>query len=152
MAPPLRVLLIEDDNLLRELVRLTLERRGRFKVVGEAPDAKTGIRLAHELEPQLVLLDLLMPIMNGFDALPFVRRAAPESHIIVLSMLERRGVKEEVLAQGADGFLDKGLEGEELEERLWELCIGPTLTIADLMQPDPDAAIKPTKTLNPRIR
>lgn len=152
MATPLRVLLVEDDNLLRELVRMNLERNGRFQVVGEAEDAKTGIRLAAELEPQLVLLDLIMPAMSGFDALPLIRRAAPESHIIVLSMLQRRGVKETVISQGADAFLDKGLDGDELEKRVWELCIGPTLTIADLMQPDVGEDTPPGKTLNAHLR
>ncbi len=152
MATPLRVLLVEDDHLLRELVRINLERNGRFQVVGEAEDAKTGVRLAVELEPQLVLLDLILPAMSGFEALPLIRRAAPESHIVVLSMLERPGVKESVLSQGADAFLDKGLDGDELEKRLWALCVGPTLTIADLMQPTVQEPSPPGKTLNPHHR
>ena len=152
MATPLRVLLVEDDNLLRELVRLNLERRGRFTVVGEAEDARTGVRMAAQLEPQLVLLDLVMPVMSGFEALPLIRRAAPESHIIVLSMLQRRGVKETVLSQGADAFLDKGLDGDELEKRVWELCIGRTITMADLMKPEPEEPDPPGKTLNAPIR
>jgi DNA-binding NarL/FixJ family response regulator len=151
MPSPLTVLVVEDDNLLRELVRITIERRGRFRTVGEAEDATAGVALATELRPDVILLDLIMPLMSGFEALPRIRRAAPDATIIVLSMLQRRGVKEEVLARGADAFVDKGLDGEELEACLWDLCHRRPLNIADLHAANAETRI-PSKTLNAAVR
>ena len=148
-SAPLRIMVIEDDDLLRELVRLNLERRGRFTVVGEAEDGATGIRLAGELAPDVILLDLLMPAMSGFEALPILRKAAPTSRIIVLSMLW--GVGQKVIDKGADAFVDKGLEGDELEARIWQECNAGPLTIMDLKAAATPAA--PTsKTLNAHAR
>ncbi len=101
------VLLVDDSVQFRTLTRLELERTGRFIVVGEASDGVEGIKKAIELVPDVVMLDLQMPGMDGWRTLPLLRRVLPDtSRIFVLSAAT--SVDEEALkAKGAAGFASK---------------------------------------------
>jgi CheY-like chemotaxis protein len=79
--PPLGVLLAEDDADILELTRMLLDLDGRFRVVGEATTGVEAIVLAKQLQPDAVLLDLMMPVMSGFIALPTIRAVAPRAAI-----------------------------------------------------------------------
>ena len=116
--------MVEDDPPLRELNRLLLERTRRFQVVGEAENGLQALELAKSSRPDVILLDLVMPLMNGVDTLPLLRKQCPKSRIIVISMLQRERVESEVLQKGADAFLDKGLDSETFVQRILELT-GP---------------------------
>lgn len=117
-AADLRVLLVEDDNPLRALQRIILEETGRFRIIGEAEDGRQAIRLARTLQPELILLDLAMPVMGGLEALPDLRQVAPGSKIVVVTMLQREGVEAEALRLGANAYIDKGLDSGEFVKRL----------------------------------
>ena len=82
-----RVLLVDDLSDIRLVMRLLLEADGRCEVVGEAADGAEGIRLAGELSPDAVVLDLRMPGMDGVSALPLLRDVAPGAVVIALSAL-----------------------------------------------------------------
>lgn len=113
-AAPYRVVLVDDAENFRMLVRIILSRDGRFQVVGEAGDGERGVEVARETQPDLVLLDLTMPVMDGLEALPLLRKAAPSSRILVLSGLERARMEPEVRALGAAGYVEKGGRPEAL--------------------------------------
>ncbi|MBI2078286.1 MAG: response regulator transcription factor [Euryarchaeota archaeon] len=119
-----RVLMVEDDPPLRELNRLLLERTRKFQVVGEAENGLQALELAKTTRPDVILLDLVMPLMGGVDTLPLLRKQCPKSRIIVISMLQRERVEADVLEKGADAFLDKGLDSEKFVERILALT-GP---------------------------
>jgi DNA-binding NarL/FixJ family response regulator len=113
-----RVLLADDSADVRDLTRRVLERTGQFTVLGEASDGQEAIDLATELQPDLVLLDLAMPIMDGLTALPLLREAAPSALLVVLSGLDAERMAPLARAKGASAFMPKALPPAELAEQL----------------------------------
>ena len=104
---PRRVVIIDDTPDLRELLRLALT-RGGFDVVAEAGDGREGIEVVRETRPDLVLLDLAMPVMDGIEALPTIRRLCPTAKIVVLSGFGAQQMAARAVAAGADGYVQKG--------------------------------------------
>lgn len=86
-SPKVRVLLVDDLSDIRLVMRLLLEADGRAEVVGEAADGEEAVRLAGELHPDAVVLDLRMPGMDGVTALPLIRGASPGTVVVALSAL-----------------------------------------------------------------
>lgn len=106
-----RVLLVDDTAVIRMVIRRTLELDGRFEVVGEACNGAEGVELTERLQPDLVLLDLAMPVMDGLEALPHIR---PHSTVIVLSAFSGDQMGEQVCEAGALCYIEK----EHLASRL----------------------------------
>jgi DNA-binding NarL/FixJ family response regulator len=104
---PIRVAIVDDTEDLRFLLRTALE-RGGMEVVAEAGNGREGIEVVRESQPDVVLLDLAMPVLDGRAALPRIRRDAPEARIIVLSGFGANLLSDELLALGADGYIEKG--------------------------------------------
>jgi DNA-binding NarL/FixJ family response regulator len=102
------VVLVDDVPELRLLVRLTLEEDPGIEVVGEAASGREGVDLAAATSPDLVLLDLSMPDMDGLEAIPLIRAAAPGARVVVLSGHEAGRVSLEALGQGASRYINKG--------------------------------------------
>lgn len=102
-----RVVLVDDTEDLRQLMRIALKRAG-YEVVGEAGDGAAGIAVAREQQPDLVVLDLSMPVMDGLEALPHIRTSCPDATIVVMSGFGAAQMSERALTQGADGYLQKG--------------------------------------------
>ena len=103
---PIRAVVIDDTVDIRELLSLVLTRSG-MEVVGEAGDGQAGVEVVRAERPDVVLLDLAMPVMDGVEALPIIRELVPDARIIVLSAFAG-AVREQVLDWGADGYLEKG--------------------------------------------
>ena len=116
-----RVVLVDDMVELRKLIRLTLERSGRFEVVGEAGNGREGIEVAAESQPDLVLLDVSMPVMDGLEALPVLCRTVPSSSVVMLSGFSELRFGAEAAALGAVAYLEKGLAPDALVARLLEV-------------------------------
>jgi len=145
---PIRLLLVDDNEDLRFLVRSAVEARGGFDVVGEAPDGRTGVAMASSLQPEVVLLDLDMPTMGGLEALPLVRDASPSSKVIVLSSFRREDYEQAVRAGGAVGYLEKGITARRLVDELLavtgllELVEGVVAEVKDGLEADTSSAGK----------
>ena len=103
---PVRVVVIDDSEDLRGLLRFALSRAG-MDVVGEAGDGSAGLEVVREERPDVVLLDLAMPIMDGVEALPLIRELVPKAQIIVFSGFDVP-LAQQVLEAGADGHVVKG--------------------------------------------
>jgi DNA-binding NarL/FixJ family response regulator len=115
---PLRVLIVDDHPGFRARARALLESEG-FEVVGEAGDGDEAVARAPECAPEVVLLDLNMPKVNGFEALPRLRDAlGPETAIVVLTTGQAPDERRLALAAGADGFIVKPERVFTLDERL----------------------------------
>ena len=112
--PAGRVLVVDDAEDLRLLLRVRIETSDSLTVVGEAADGVAAVEQARELQPDLVMLDLAMPRMDGLEALPLIREAVPGVRVIVLSGFDRGSMAERALAAGADHYVVKGGRLSEL--------------------------------------
>lgn len=110
----LRVLVVDDDDMFRMATRLIVERSDGLSVVGEAGDGQQALDLAKECMPHAVLLDLLMPGMDGFETLPRLRSLLPDIMIVVLTALDEQEATRDTALVGADAFLEKRHIGERL--------------------------------------
>ncbi|MDQ3986041.1 MAG: response regulator transcription factor [Actinomycetota bacterium] len=116
------VLLADDTVEIRRLLRMTLEADGRFTVVDEAGDGVAAVRIAKEKKPDVVVLDLAMPVMDGLQAIPEIRSATPKTKILVLSGFDAAQMSGEALARGAHAYIEKGGELDDLADAVAALC------------------------------
>lgn len=103
-----RVLIVDDYDDVRMLLRIKLEQHGGYDVVGEAGTGIDAVRLAGELQPHLVLLDVAMPQMDGLEALPLIRDAVDGVRVVVLSGFDQNAMADRALAAGAARYVEKG--------------------------------------------
>ncbi len=103
----LRVLLVDDHEIMRQGLRLLLEKSSDMDVVGEANDGLKAIELAKELEPDVVVMDVNMPGVDGADATRRIVSSQPETRIVALSMHSKKGFIIEMLKAGASGYVLK---------------------------------------------
>jgi DNA-binding NarL/FixJ family response regulator len=119
--PPIRVVLCDDTRDIRLLLSLALELAGGFEVVGEAADGEEAIAQVTTHQPDVVLLDLAMPVLDGLQALPEMRERAPRSLVVVLSGFGADAMGEEAVRLGATTYVQKGVNPTELAEQLRSL-------------------------------
>lgn len=124
MTETTTLVLVDDAREVRGVIKALLRRDRSFSVIGEAGDGAQGVEVVRELQPDLVLLDLAMPVMDGLTALPLMLRAAPDTGVIVLSAFGTDRTVEAAMAGGATAFIHKG--GELTDQLL------PTLQSARL--------------------
>ena len=117
-----RVVLVDDAVDLRALVVRLLERDGRFEVVGEAGDGQEAIATVAETEPDAVVLDLAMPVMDGLQALPRIRQAVPGVKVVILTGFDEASLSGDDVYVNADGFVEKGVAFEHLCDTLARAC------------------------------
>jgi DNA-binding NarL/FixJ family response regulator len=110
----LRILIADDHEVARRGIRALLESHPGWEVCGEVADGREAVACAGRLKPDLVLLDIGMPSLNGLDATRQIRAAAPETRVLILTMHDAEQVVREVLAAGALGFLLKSDAGRDL--------------------------------------
>jgi two-component system nitrate/nitrite response regulator NarL len=123
----IRVLLVDDHTLFRSGVKALLQRHKDFEVVGEAPDSLEGVRRAAALEPQVILLDLHMPGISGKDSVKLFLEAAPQSHIVMLTVSENAEDLLDSLRAGASGYLLKNIETETLLDSIRRAADGDSV-------------------------
>jgi DNA-binding NarL/FixJ family response regulator len=114
----IRVVICDDVPALRSLVRRALEAESDLKVVGEAGDARDGVEIVARERPDVVLLDLSMPGMDGLEAIPEIRVRSPDSAIVVFSGFAAARMRQPALDLGADAYVEKGEPLERLPELL----------------------------------
>jgi len=134
-----KVLLAEDHNLVRSGIRALLERAEGFEVVGEAADGKEAVRLVEKLEPDVVVMDVNMPGMNGIEATRGVLDKRPQTFVIMLSMHDDRRYIYEALKAGASGYLLKDAAFNELADAIKSVVSGKTYlspSVADVALSD----------------
>lgn len=115
---PIRLMIVDDHWVVREGLRMYLGRDPAFELVGEAEDGQQAVRLAAEQHPDVILMDLLMPVMDGIAAIQAIRRDVPGAEVVALtSVLDDEQVVAAVRA-GAIGYVLKDARGLELKEAI----------------------------------
>lgn len=122
--PALGVLVCDDNAAFRELLGVIVGTAPGMGVVGEAADGDEAVLEATRLQPDVILLDLVMPNRSGLEALPELRRVAPSARIVVLSGFAAATVGDEVLALGARSYLEKGAHPDTIVATIREAAAG----------------------------
>jgi len=120
---PARLLIADDHQLFREGIKALLP-PGEFEVVAESPDGQETIRLARRLQPDIALLDVSMPSLNGVDAARELLRVSPRSHVVLLTMHQDKAYLVEALRAGVRGYVLKSQPSAELLHALREVARG----------------------------
>lgn len=121
---PVRILLADDHPVVRLGIRNLLEAEPGFQVVGEVADALQVIPQVEALQPDVLVLDLIMPQLNGLEITRRMARSAPQTRIVVLSMHANEAYVIEALRNGASGYVLKGSEAGELIRAIHEVLAG----------------------------
>ncbi|CAA9368593.1 MAG: hypothetical protein AVDCRST_MAG32-330 [uncultured Nocardioides sp.] len=120
------VVVVDDTPDIRMLTRMALEMDSAVRVVGEAENGRQGIEVAGAHRPDVVVLDMAMPVMDGLEALPHIRRVSPATRVLVVSGFDQLTMAPSASDAGADGYLQKGAPPATLLERVRELAsLGP---------------------------
>jgi two-component system, NarL family, response regulator NreC len=110
----IRILLADDHKIMREGLRALIEKHPRFEIVGQSEDGRTTVKMARELKPQIVIMDIGMPDLNGIEATRRIKAILPETRIIALSMYYDKRFVSGMLGAGASGYLRKDCALDEL--------------------------------------
>jgi DNA-binding NarL/FixJ family response regulator len=132
--PAIRVLLVDDHNLFRAGIRSLLLTVEGVEVVAEAGDGREGIRLIETHHPDVVLMDIMMPGLNGLDAVARVTRICPATRVIMLSMNAGEDSVLQTLRAGAAGYLVKTADPAELELAIRAVVRGETFLSSAISQ------------------
>src|SRR5271155_2144569 len=111
---PIRVLVVEDFAPFRQFIGSALAKRCDLQIVGEAADGEEAVQKAKELQPDLILLDIGLPTLNGIEAAQRIRQVAPESKIIFVTQESSADVVQKALNSGAQGYVVKTKAATEL--------------------------------------
>ena len=123
MTSSISVVVCDDVPELRDLARQALELDEDVSVIAEAGDGREAIRVVEEHQPNVVVLDLSMPEMDGLEAIPTIRRVAPKSEIVIFSGFEEGKVAQVALSLGASRYVRKGAPLDELRSAVRD--VGP---------------------------
>ncbi len=128
-----RVLLVDDHHLFREGLARILENQSDFEVVGEATDGLDGLSQARELKPDLILMDVVMPVCDGLEATRLIKQEIPATTIVMLTISDEDDKLFEAIRNGAQGYLLKSIRREEMLSMLrgavkGEAAITPSLS------------------------
>ena len=103
-----RILIADDHEVVRRGIRQSLQGHSGVEVVGEASNGEEAIQRALELQPDMIIMDISMPMLDGFKAAEIIKKYRPQTSIVVFSMYSYDGLSDSVKKLGLDGFVSKG--------------------------------------------
>ncbi len=152
MARPIKVLLVDDHHLVRAGLRKLLEDDDSLLVVGEGGSGLEGISLAEELQPDVVVMDMAMPELDGVQAILEIKRRVPQTKVLVLSMYGESGYVRNALEAGANGYLLKSAVNMDLGAAVKAVAGGKKYLSKGLSAPAPGEEPDEAEQLTPRER
>jgi two-component system, NarL family, nitrate/nitrite response regulator NarL len=127
----IRVLIVDDHPVIRKIVRSTLEAHPHFDVCGEATNGAQAIEDAKKLKPDVVVLNITMPVMNGFEAAREIKTILPQTAIVILSSNADRHFIEEAKKIGVQAYVTKTKAGEALVKAVEAAVIGEDFVLIE---------------------
>ncbi|MET3999524.1 response regulator transcription factor [Marinobacterium sp. MBR-109] len=134
MTDSIRVLLVDDHPLVIDGIQARLENEGGIEVVGQAGNGLEAIEQVQNLKPDVVLMDVSMPIMNGLEATRELRTRSPETRVLILSMHDNREYMVQLIQSGARGYILKDVSAAEMVKAIETVCQGGTYFSASASQ------------------
>jgi len=119
-----RILIVDDHLVVRKGVQILLDTEPDIKIVGEAKDADNAVRLNRQLQPSVILMDLMLPGKNGLEIIAEIKRDNPGVKVIVLTSFEDEEKIQAAMSTSVDGYLLKNADGEELLQAIWAVQKG----------------------------
>ena len=151
--PRVRILIVDDHPMVREGLRGMLSTASNLEVVGEAGTAHDAVAQAQALQPDVILLDIQLPDMDGVTALPQLKSVAASAHVLMVTMHEETAYMLQAVMAGAAGYILKGVHRHELLTAIQTAVAGHTVTVPVLLGPSrqPGAAepVSPPQTPPP---
>jgi NarL family two-component system response regulator LiaR len=153
---PIRVLIADDHSVLREGLKMMLDTQPDMEVVGEARDGREAIAQAGALQPQVMLLDLIMPELGGLEALGEIRRVSPQTRVVVLTSSEEQEKMIAAMRAGAQGYILKTEPAGTVVNAIrtaarGEAALAPSVQML-LMRAMAHPTVHPEDALSPRER
>lgn len=160
MSGPIRIVVADDHTLLRNGIRAIIEDQPDIQVVGEAEDGREALRLARQLRPNVILMDIAMPLLNGLEATRQIKREHPEINVLVLTMYDHEEYFWQVIEAGASGYLVKRAAASELVSAIravsqGEAVLSPSVTrmlLEDYLHRESSRTQTEPEPLSPRER
>ena len=140
----IRVLLVEDHALVRAGLRALLERAGDIRVLGEASNGQEAVELTQSLKPDVVIMDIMMPRLNGIQAAEHIQNQKLSAKVLLLSMYSEEGLVHQALQSGAKGYVLKTSVSEELLEAVRKVALGETYLSAAVSSIVTESAFHPS--------
>ncbi|HEX6187535.1 MAG TPA: response regulator transcription factor [Pyrinomonadaceae bacterium] len=131
---PTRILLVDDHALVRAGIRALIEGKPGIEVIAETGDGEEALRMIAELRPNLVLLDITIPALNGFEVLEQITKQYPQTRVIILTVHEGTEYAMRALRSGAAGYLPKSAASIELEDAISAVAQGGTYLSHEISQ------------------
>lgn len=125
-SDPIRIVLVDDHPLVLDGIRARLEGEPGIQVVGQACNGEQALQQAQQIKPDVMLMDVSMPVMNGFDATRQLRELTPEVRILILSMHDNREYILKLIRSGASGYILKDVSSEEMVKAIETVHQGGT--------------------------
>jgi two-component system response regulator NreC len=120
----IKIILADDHRIVRQGVRVLLEGEPDFNIIAEAKDGLEAVRMVERFHPDVLLLDLIMPEMNGLEVTRVVRKRFPKTNVVILTMHANEAYVLEALQAGAQGYVIKDSSSEELISAIREVADG----------------------------
>ena len=146
MPAKLKILIVDDHAIVRDGLAAILKFQKDMTVVGEADDGQSAIQKAQELYPDVILMDLMMPNMNGADATAAIKQALPETHILLLTSYGTSSELSRAFRNGATGAITKSLPKEELLSAIRNVAAGMRVASPEIEQTLKEEADMPSLT------
>jgi len=133
-ANTIRVLMVDDHELLRDGIRLSLLKYDDIELVGEAKNGEDAVQQCQELSPNVVIMDMQMPRLNGIEATKAIKATNPETQILVLTSFVEKELVQGAIQAGAVGYLTKGASKVELADAIRATAAGQTMLSPEATQ------------------
>ena len=146
MSNPVRIMLADDHTIVRQGLARLLEDHQGLKVVGEAINGQAAVEKAMKLKPDIIIMDIAMPRMNGIEATKRIRKQLPETKIIILSMYSHEHYIHELLECGVSGYLLKDSGGRDIIKAIDAAMKNETFLSPSISKKVVDSYLSPTKS------
>lgn len=140
---PIKILVVDDHEVVHQGIQMILQSRPDWEICGQAANGAEGVQMAQTLQPDAIIMDITMPVMNGLEATRQISKLGLKSPVLIFTMHESQGLADSVQAAGARGMVLKSRAARDLIEALEKILGGETYFKSDAKESPSDKQKKP---------